>query len=85
MVGETRGQFLIQRDSLFIAANPAKCRGFQILLDGLIAAFRQNGVEMFQRLWKTVLFIEHRRQIGPGCTEIGRQFQGAAQQRLAIF
>ena len=79
MIGEARGQFLIQRDSLFIATNPAKCCGFQILLDGLIATFRQNGVEMFQRLWKTVLFIEHRCQIGPGCAEIGRQFQCATQ------
>ena len=85
MVRKTRGQLLIQRNSLCIAANPAKRCGFQVLLDGIVTPFRQNGVEIFQRLWKSVLFIQHSCQIGPRRAKIRRQFQCAAQQSLAIF
>ena len=57
VVGKPRGQFLIERNRLFITTNPAKCCGLQVLLDRVIALFSQHGIEMLKRFWKVVLLV----------------------------
>ena len=57
VVGKPRGQFLIERNRLFITTNPAKCCGLQVLLDRVIALFSQHGIEMLKRFWKAVLLV----------------------------
>ena len=85
VVGKPCGQFLIKRNCLFIAADTAKCRGLQILLDGVVTPLGQHGVEMLKRFGKAILFIQYRRQIGPRGTKIGRQLERPTQQSFAIL
>ena len=85
MIGETRGQFLIQRNRLCIAPNPPKCRSLQILLHRIVTVFGEHSIQMLKRLWKPVLFIQHRCQIGTRSAKVRCQLKRAAKQCLAIL
>ena len=65
MIGKTLDQVLVQPDRFLITADASKCSGLQVLLRGIVALFRQNSIQLFQRLGKAILFIEHGRQIRP--------------------